>query len=258
MEVTRLGLIRTPGTLCFYTPFFTPRFLIPRQVVTETPRFGFSITRLESHQSPDLDLRSGHRNHEAADPRSLGHQYPEEAGLRPSGQGHQNHELASRFPVTRRSTFRLAAIVAAFLVPSAVTAETILGRVVAVYDGDTVTVLEGSRRVRVRLAGIDAPERPGQPYSEASRRSLAELVAGKQIRIEASSRDHYGRPLGRLYVQTTDVNLEQVRRGYAWSFDRYNRDPRIALEAAKARLLRRGLWVDPNPTPPWVWRRQQR
>jgi endonuclease YncB( thermonuclease family) len=52
----------------------------------------------------------------------------------------------------------------------------LLGRVVRVVDGDTVTVLDADKaQYVVRLAGIDAPER-GQPFGQVSRRHLADMV----------------------------------------------------------------------------------
>lgn len=129
------------------------------------------------------------------------------------------------------------------------------GRVVNVADGDTVTVLADRREVRVRLAGIDAPER-GQPHARAARQSLASLVAGRTVTVHGRGEDVYGRLLGEIRVEMLDVNAEQVRRGYAWVFRRYSHDPRLLALEAEAKVARRGLWQDPNPVAPWLWRVQ--
>lgn len=143
----------------------------------------------------------------------------------------------------------LAAICAA---PPARAAE-LAGRVVAVHDGDTLTVLVDRREVRVRLAGIDAPER-GQPYADASRRALAARVAGRHVVVFARGRDGYGRTLGVVRVEGVDANRAQVRDGWAWVFRRYSADATLLALEEEARRERRGLWRDPQPVAPWTWR----
>jgi endonuclease YncB( thermonuclease family) len=141
---------------------------------------------------------------------------------------------------------------AALLVAGTAGAE-ITGRVVAVHDGDTISVLVAGRPVRVRLAGIDAPER-GQPFSNASRHALESRVAGRDVRVVERGRDGYGRVLGRVYVDGVDVNAEQVRSGYAWVFRRYAQDAELIALQAEAKAARRGLWRDPRAMAPWEWR----
>jgi endonuclease YncB( thermonuclease family) len=131
-------------------------------------------------------------------------------------------------------------------------------RVVAVHDGDTLTVLVSNRQVRVRLIEIDAPEL-GQPFGMRSKQSLAELCFGKQAHLDARSNDRYGRTLAHVMCAGRDANAEQVRRGYAWTYVRYAApdSPLHALER-DARAARRGLWGDPAPIAPWDWRRNGR
>lgn len=130
------------------------------------------------------------------------------------------------------------------------------GRVVAVHDGDTITVLVAGRDIRVRLAGIDAPEW-GQPFRNASRHALEAQLAGREVRVVERGRDGFGRVLGRVYVGAVDVNAEQVRSGYAWVFRRFEQDPVLLALEAEAEAARRGLWREPNPVPPWRWRERQ-
>jgi endonuclease YncB( thermonuclease family) len=129
------------------------------------------------------------------------------------------------------------------------------GRVVTVHDGDTISVLVGRTPVRVRLVGIDAPERM-QPYGAASRRALADRVAGRDVHVVERGRDVFGRVLGRVFVQGADVNAEQVRSGYAWVY-RFERDATLLALEAEARAARRGLWGDVRAVPPWQWRERQ-
>ncbi len=131
-------------------------------------------------------------------------------------------------------------------------------RVVAVHDGDTVTVLSNQRQLRIRLTDIDAPEL-GQPFGKRSKTALADLCFGRAAALEIRGRDRYRRTLARLSCDGVDANAEQVRRGYAWVFTRYARanSPLYALQL-DAQAAQRGLWADRAPTAPWEWRRRHR
>ncbi len=146
---------------------------------------------------------------------------------------------------------------------SAPTAE-LEGRVVGVSDGDTITVLVGEHdSVKVRLAGIDAPEK-AQPFGSVSKKNLSDHVYGKNVTVEWEKKDRYGRVLGRVLVNGTDACLEQIRAGLAWHYKQYAKDQpaslRVAYEEAErlARQSRAGLWREPNPIPPWEFRHPDR
>ncbi len=136
---------------------------------------------------------------------------------------------------------------------------TLIGRVVSVADGDTLTVLVDNQQVRVRLAEIDAPER-GQPWASRSREALRAIVDGETVQIVETDRDRWGRVVGRVYLGDHDVNAEMVQIGAAWAFLRYQTDPRFSAYQADARAERAGLWSLPdNETiAPWEWRAGQR
>jgi len=156
-------------------------------------------------------------------------------------------------PRTRLTTFLLSVLLAAFPARADV-----LARVVAVHDGDTVTVVSDQHPLRVRLTDIDAPEL-GQPFGKRSKTALSELCFGKVAALDIRGRDRYGRTLAALKCDGVDANAQQVRRGYAWVFTRYAKadSPLYAMQR-DARTARRGLWADRAPTPPWEWRRQRR
>jgi len=137
-------------------------------------------------------------------------------------------------------------------------AEKIIGRVVAIQDGDTLTVLVDRRQLKVRLANIDAPE-SRQPFGTRSKQSLSDLCFKKEARLETNGHDRYGRTIATVYCAGADANAAQVRQGMAWVFDRYASpsSPLYALQN-EARTVRRGLWSDPSPVPPWEWRGLQR
>jgi endonuclease YncB( thermonuclease family) len=148
---------------------------------------------------------------------------------------------------------------------SAITyADLINGRVVSVSDGDTITVLDNTNtQHKIRLSGIDAPEKT-QPFGTASRRSLSDLVYGKQVDIEMSKRDRYGRTVGKVLTSGLDVNLEQIRRGMAWFYTKYQSEllsqDRQEYTGAQdyAEKNRLGLWADSSPIPPWDFRNKRR
>ncbi len=136
-------------------------------------------------------------------------------------------------------------------------AGTLSGEVVGVTDGDTITLVDREKRqVKVRLAGIDAPEKR-QPFGQKSKASLSELAYRKTVIVITGKTDRYGRVVGKLLADGHDVNLEQVRRGMAWHYKAYEREQpaadRVAYAAAEdsARSLERGLWSMPGAQPPW-------
>ena len=129
-------------------------------------------------------------------------------------------------------------------------------RVTKVVDGDSLWVAKSaSKQVEVRLVAIDSPERD-QPYGDRSRADLAELVAGRDVRVVSTGVDEYGRVLGRVFVGERDVNAELVRRGAAWVYRHYTKDPKLLALEGEARAAHRGLWALPEAEriPPWDWR----
>lgn len=153
------------------------------------------------------------------------------------------------------------------LVASSVTSvysATLQGRVVSIADGDTVTVLDASNtQWKIRLMGIDAPEKK-MPFGQRSKQNLSDLVFNKQVAVEYSKQDRYGRTVGKILVNGTDANLEQVKAGMAWHYKQYQKeqspDDRASYAEAElqARAGHKGLWIDAEPTPPWDWRKQQK
>jgi len=155
---------------------------------------------------------------------------------------------------------RLAALLLAFSLSPALSADTLTGKVVRVVDGDTLYVLDADKtQHKIRLSGIDAPEQ-GQPFGTKAKESLLDLVAGKVVEVDWQKRDRYKRIVGKVIHDGRDVNLAMVRSGLAWWYRKYadeqSRADRQIYEAAedRARAERQGLWADPAPVPPWEWR----
>ncbi|MBP6133025.1 MAG: thermonuclease family protein [Thauera sp.] len=137
------------------------------------------------------------------------------------------------------------------------TAALIIGLVVAIADGDTLTVLnEDFQQVKIRLAEIDAPEKK-QPFGSRSRQSLGELCHEKRAEVRVTDVDRrYKRIVGRVTCAGVDANAAQVRRGMAWVYDRYAKDKTLYRLQDEARGSGRGLWADRDPIPPWDWRKR--
>ena len=103
----------------------------------------------------------------------------------------------------------------------AVSAATLTGRTVRVTDGDTIVILsEGNVQHKIRLQGIEAPER-GQAYGTKSKQHLSDLVAGRFVVVEYDKRDRYRRIVGKVLVSVEDASLEQIAAGYAWHYKKY-------------------------------------
>ena len=160
---------------------------------------------------------------------------------------------------TTRRSWMLALVLALPL--GAAWAADISGKVVGVLDGDTIDLLKGDRQtVRVRLAGIDAPEKR-QAFGAEAKKALSDLVYGRDLVVSTDKADRYGRAIGKLMLRGTDVNLEMVKRGFAWHYGRFESDQtatdRAAYRAAEVQARQRhlGLWRDADPMAPWDFRK---
>lgn len=138
---------------------------------------------------------------------------------------------------------------------------TLRGEVIAVIDGDTLVVLDAQREAhRIRLAGIDAPERD-QAHGDVARHALVDWVQRRQVLVTGHKFDRWQRLVGRVWLAGEDLNLRLVGSGHAWH-DRMHLaeqteadQQRYAAAEAAARRDRLGLWAAPDPTPPVVFRR---
>lgn len=140
-------------------------------------------------------------------------------------------------------------------------AAALLCLVIGITDGDTLTVrcdaANGAQNLKVRLAEIDAPEAK-QPWGQRSRRGLADMCFGRRAEVHASGTDRNGRLVARVVCDGVDANAEQVSSGLAWVYDRYVVDRTLYDNQQQARDAQLGLWQDPAPTPPWLWRRDRK
>jgi endonuclease YncB( thermonuclease family) len=134
------------------------------------------------------------------------------------------------------------------------------GKVVGVSDGDTIKVMREGRAVKIRLHGIDYPEKK-QPYGTRAKRFTSDRAFRNQVTVYVKHTDRYGRIVGEVILPDgLSLNKELVYFGLAWWYRKYAPNDRTlkALEAG-ARKAKRGLWADENnPITPWEWRKMQR
>lgn len=131
-------------------------------------------------------------------------------------------------------------------------------KVIAIKDGDTIELLKEGKPLRVRLLGVDAPEK-NQDFGTVARQFTADLCFGQMVNLIIDGNDRYGRTVGTIILPDgRSLNNELVRNGYAWHYKAYSHDETLAQLETEARQNRRGLWEKPNPTAPWNFRKARR
>jgi endonuclease YncB( thermonuclease family) len=145
-----------------------------------------------------------------------------------------------------------------------VSADTITGKVVGVKDGDTIVVLDDTMTAKpytIRLIGIDTPEKK-QAFGQAAKKHLSDMVFNKSVAVEYWKKDRYGRILGKVYHDNKDINLVMIQSGLAWHYKQYAKDQPVTdrsiyADAQESAMKdKKGLWSEPNPIPPWDFRRK--
>jgi len=133
----------------------------------------------------------------------------------------------------------------------------IQGKVVGVADGDTIAVLQNSKQYKIRLYGIDTPEKK-QDFGQKAKRFTSDMVFRKDVKIISYGTGKYGRTIGLVYVGQKCLNEELIKKGFAWVYKQYcsesfcNEWFQLEREARQNKL---GLWIYDNPISPWDFRR---
>lgn len=131
-------------------------------------------------------------------------------------------------------------------------------KVVAINDGDTLEMIQNGKKIRVRLAYIDSPEK-GQAFGNKSRQYLADLCFGKIVQLQHEGLDQYKRILGIVYLEDgTNINKEMIKAGMAWCYTQYAKDSTYAQLQHDAQKKKIGLWVDKHAVAPWEYRKLKR
>ncbi|RKG33787.1 thermonuclease family protein [Acinetobacter tianfuensis] len=137
-------------------------------------------------------------------------------------------------------------------------------RVIAVSDGDTLTCTRLNIRrsqTKLRFAYIDAPETK-QSFGKESQQMVKKMVYRKLVRVEITDIDRYGRCVGFIRRYGKNINQELVKRGGAWVYEEYIRNPNqkqqwLALQQ-QAKKQKKGLWKNPNAMRPSRYRKQSK
>jgi len=137
--------------------------------------------------------------------------------------------------------------------------EYISGRVVKILDGDTYDLLlDDNTTIRVRMDGIDAPEK-GMPFFKKAKQYLGELCKDQTVKILKGKLDHHNRAVSFSYLEDgRELSREMLKAGFAWHYKQYNSDAELAALEEEARKVKRGLWLDKNPMAPWENRKLHR
>jgi micrococcal nuclease len=131
-------------------------------------------------------------------------------------------------------------------------------KVIGITDGDTIEVLDRGRSLKVRLYGIDCPEL-SQSFGRRARMFASDLAFGRQVTLRTKGRDAYRRTLAEVILPDgRSLNSEMVGAGLAWVYRRYTDDPALLASEKEARKRGLGLWADPDPVPPWDFRRKRK
>jgi endonuclease YncB( thermonuclease family) len=162
--------------------------------------------------------------------------------------------------MTGRRNYRIALLMIFFFLSWSVFAfADFSGKVVAVKDGDTIEVVKEGVAVRVRLYGIDCPEK-GQAFGQKAKQFVSGLAFGKTVKVIEKDLDRYRRTVGEVILEDgRSLNRELVRAGLAWWYRQYaKKDAELEKLESDARKAKVGLWFDADPVSPWDWRRGKR
>jgi|HubBroStandDraft_6_1064221.scaffolds.fasta_scaffold03715_5 micrococcal nuclease len=132
------------------------------------------------------------------------------------------------------------------------------GKVVSIADGETLSARDTAQAEhKIHLQGIDSPEK-GQAFATEAKDALSSKILGQMVRVDVVELDRSRREVGRVYFGDRFINLEMIRDGFAWRYPPSDRHGEFTPFEGQARALKRGLWADPHPVPPWEFRRRKR
>ena len=154
------------------------------------------------------------------------------------------------------SAFFLALL---FLTDPAPASSDFTGKAIRIIDGDSLKVMHNGLAEEIRLNGIDCPEN-SQAFGHRAKELTSDLAFGKEVTANTFGYDKYGRTIADVILPGgVNLNQELVKAGMCWWYREYAPNDTVlgALER-EARDAKRGLWADPEPVPPWVFRKSRR
>lgn len=134
------------------------------------------------------------------------------------------------------------------------------GTVVNVVDGDTIKIITDTGMTTVRLYGVDCPEKK-QAFGIKAKTFTTDLVKGKVVDVSTINTDRYGRTVAIVTVDNKTLQEQLVVTGHAWVYPQYCKKKFCPAWQTLQKISadnKWGLWADPMPVQPWVWRKQKR
>jgi micrococcal nuclease len=131
-------------------------------------------------------------------------------------------------------------------------------KVISIKDGDTIEVLKDKKTIRIRLEGIDCPEKD-QDFGQKAKQFTSDFCYNKEVTVKAKGTDRYGRTLAEISLPDGRIlNQELIKEGFAWHYKKYSSDTTLANLEIKAKEHKKGLWQQVDATAPWEFRKQNR
>lgn len=125
-----------------------------------------------------------------------------------------------------------------------------------ILAGDVIRVFHDGRHVTIRLNGVDCPEKR-QPHGAEAKRFTAFMIFGRTVTVRPLGTDEQGRTIADVVLESGRIlSQELLKEGLAWWDRRHSRDETLSALEQDARLYKHGLWEDPDPIPPWEWRKR--
>ena len=147
-------------------------------------------------------------------------------------------------------------IVALFVANSISAQDEQTGKVISIIDGNTLEVATSANDTyKIVLAGIDCPELT-QDYGDKAKKFLERTLGNKEVEFAIKGKDRWGNYLAIVTINGEDPRIDLLKEGLAWTSER-NPDPELESHRIHAQEKRKGLWKEEDPTPPWIFRRQQ-
>lgn len=158
----------------------------------------------------------------------------------------------------RRASYKILTILPFLFWFSLLSAQELKGIAIYISDGDTFHFLpEDKKKIKVRVADIDCPERL-QPFGLEAKEFVFNEIKDKEVVIKISDTDRYGRKIARVYYEGKDLSEELIRKGFAWHYTKYSKDPILNELEQQARENKYGLWADSSSIAPWEFRKRKK
>ena len=146
-----------------------------------------------------------------------------------------------------------------FFLCAQIYAQSLTGKVIGIKDGDTVVVIDAANnQTTLRLAEVDCPEKK-QAFGTKAKQFTSDAVYLKEVKYIVTDTDRYGRSIAKVYYDDNKyLSAEIIKNGFGWQYKQYSTSTLLANLEQEARTNKKGLWVDPNPIYPSVFRKNNK